>query len=186
MGANAAVRAACRWELYLNGAYRLAILTHNNKGRQPLVRHWLLAITCLHSNWTVSPALKTASQLCYSSKQRCEASRDDILSHGKYQLGIQLKLQCCAALLAPLIREGRGESRVSLGKSPTQRHQCNERTAFLYNIYQLAFRSLTLSFLTASSADGNLCSASPSTCACQPRSTIFQSACTRMPLHSHA
>ena len=35
----------------------------------------------------------------------------------------------------------------------------------------------TLSFLTPSKADLNLWSASPSTWACQPRSTILQSAC---------
>ena len=61
VGAHADVRCACRWDLYLNGAYRLAILTHNNKGRQPLVRDWLLAITCLQLSGTVSAALKAAS-----------------------------------------------------------------------------------------------------------------------------
>lgn len=45
----------------------------------------------------------------------------------------------------------------------------------------------TLSFLIASSADVNLWGASPSTCACQPRSTIFQSACaTSQHMHSTA
>ena len=50
--------------VYLDGAHRLVVLTHNNKGRQPLVRHWLLAITCLHPRWTVSPA----SQSCLLSR----------------------------------------------------------------------------------------------------------------------
>ena len=117
MGSNADVRSACRWDLYLNGAYRLAILTHNNKGRQPLVRHWLLAIASLHSRRTVSPAHKAASQLCCSSKQTCEASLDDRIPLGKYQLGIQLKLQCCAVLSGLLIREGCGESRARWGNS---------------------------------------------------------------------
>ena len=154
-------------EGHLDCANRLVIVSNNNKGRQPLVCHRLAAVTLLQEERSAQPMPMTSSRTSVTL--------------------------CLEGISNAVLNALRDALRTSAGFLSTFRYKPYKaaawrRSRFIHGPHGLIFAQrgrYTLSFLTPSKADLNLCSASPSTWACQPRSTILQSACRCAHTSSH-